>query len=127
MRRAAHLRSPENVDVGVSMTVRATWNGTVLAASDLTLLVEGNHYFPVEDVDQEHLEESGHSTFCHWKGDASYYDVVVGDARNEHAAWYYAEPYDAAIAVKGRIAFWRGVEVTGSNRDEPELHPPSTT
>jgi uncharacterized protein (DUF427 family) len=107
------------------MTVRATWNGTVLAASDRTILVEGNHYFPVENVAVEHLVKSEHSTFCVWKGDASYYDVVVDDERNDSAAWYYAEPYEAALAVKDRIAFWRGVEVTGSNPDTPELHPPA--
>jgi uncharacterized protein (DUF427 family) len=115
----------EDVDVGANMTVRASWRGTVLATSDRTLLVEGNHYFPIEDVDDSHLEKSAHSTFCPWKGDASYYDVVVGDERNDHAAWYYAEPYAPAAEVKDRMAFWRGVEVTGSNLDQPELHPPA--
>ena len=103
------------------MTVRASWHGTLLAESDRTLLVEGNHYFPQADVVAEHLVKSEHSTFCSWKGHASYYDVVAGDERNEYAAWYYAEPYDAASEVRGYVAFWQGVEVTGSNDDTFEL------
>lgn len=104
------------------MTVRASWHGTLLAESDRTLLVEGNHYFPMADVIAEHLVESQHSTFCSWKGDANYYDVVAGDELNENAAWYYAEPYDAAAEIRGYVAFWRGVEVTGPNDDTSEIH-----
>ena len=105
------------------MTVRASWHGTLLAESDRTLLVEGNHYFPMADVMAEHLVKSEHSTFCSWKGDASYFDVVTGGERNEDAAWYYAEPYDAAAEIRGYVAFWRGVEVTGSSDDASEVHP----
>ncbi len=109
------------------MTVRASWRGTLLAESDRTLLVEGNHYFPMADVMAEHLVTSEHSTFCGWKGDASYYDVVAGDERNENAAWYYAEPYDAAAEIRGYVAFWRGVEVTGSDDHTSEIHQRATS
>ena len=95
------------------MTVRATWHGTVLAESDRTVVVEGNHYFPVEDVRLDLLEDSGTHTTCPWKGEASYYTVVVDGARNVDAAWYYPAPFDAAQEIAGRVAFWRGVEVAG--------------
>jgi uncharacterized protein (DUF427 family) len=90
---------------------RATWNGTVLAESDRTEVVEGNHYFPPESIRREHFRDSATHTVCGWKGTASYYDVVVGDQVNRDAAWYYPEPKDAAAQIKGYIAFWRGVEV----------------
>lgn len=104
--------------------MQATWQGAVLATSDRTILVEGNHYFPVEDVDASVLERSDHLTFCPWKGDASYFDVVVGEHRNSNAAWYYKEPYEAAKAIRGHVAFWHGVEVTGANEGTPEIRPP---
>jgi uncharacterized protein (DUF427 family) len=91
--------------------VKATWNGKVIAESARTVTVEGNHYFPVEDVDASCLRPSRHQTVCGWKGTASYYDVVVGDSVNPNAAWYYPEPKDAAAKIKGRIAFWHGVQV----------------
>jgi uncharacterized protein (DUF427 family) len=106
------------------MTVRATWNGAVLAESDRTILVEGNQYFPPGDVMTEFLEPSATSTHCPWKGDASYYHVAVGDQRNEDAAWYYPEPYDAASPIEGYVAFWKGVEVSGSNAGTREIRPP---
>ena len=90
---------------------RATWNGTVLAESADTVVVEGNHYFPLAHVDPEHLRQSDTHTTCHWKGIASYYDVVVGDRVNRDAAWYYPTPSRAAESVTGRVAFWRGVVV----------------
>jgi uncharacterized protein (DUF427 family) len=93
------------------MSIRATWNGTVLAESDRTVIVEGNHYFPAEDVHQEFLEETPTHTTCSWKGRASYYTVVVDGQRNEDAAWYYPEPLEAAHEITGRVAFWRGVQV----------------
>lgn len=105
------------------MTVRAMWNGAVLAESDRTVLVEGNQYFPPDDVKTDLLEPSGSSTHCPWKGDASYYNVAVGDKRNEDAAWYYPEPYDAASAIKDYVAFWKGVEVSGTNADTREIRP----
>lgn len=107
------------------MTVRASWGGAVLAESDHTILVEGNQYFPPEDVATEFLEPSTSSTHCPWKGEASYYHVIVGERRNEDAAWYYREPYDAASDVRGYVAFWKGVEVTGSNADTREIRPPA--
>lgn len=93
------------------MTVRAEWNGTVLAESERTVVVEGNHYFPVEDVRADVLEPSDSHTVCPWKGTASYYDVVVDGARNADAAWFYPEPKEAASEIRGRVAFWKGVEV----------------
>ena len=105
------------------MTVRATWNGAVLAESDHTILVEGNQYFPENDVRVDVLEKSASSTHCPWKGDASYYSIVVDGNRNADAAWYYPEPYDAARDIKGYVAFWKGVEVSGTNPDTPEIRP----
>jgi uncharacterized protein (DUF427 family) len=107
------------------MTVTATWNSTVLASSDHTILVEGNHYFPPEDIVGELFEPSDTSSHCPWKGDASYYTVVAGGKSNEDAAWFYAEPYDAAKDIKDYVAFWKGVEVTGGNADTPEIRPPA--
>ena len=91
---------------------RAIWNETLIAESDDTVVVEGNHYFRDADVDHEHLRASATHTVCPWKGTASYYDVVVGDAVNKDAAWYYPTPKDAAKQIAGRIAFWKGVKVT---------------
>ena len=91
---------------------RAVWNGVVIAESAKTVVVEGNHYFPPEAVQTEHLRPSEHHTVCGWKGTASYYDVVVGAAVNPNAAWYYPEPKPDAARIVGRIAFWKGVEVT---------------
>jgi uncharacterized protein (DUF427 family) len=107
------------------MTVRATWNDTVLAESDRTILVEGNQYFPLDDVVRDRLAPSESHTYCPWKGQASYYDVVAGDERNSDAAWYYPEPFAAAEDVKDYVAFWHGVEVTGENEGTPEILPPS--
>lgn len=91
----------------------ATWNGSVIASSDDTVIVEGNHYFPIESVVDGVLQPSQHTTVCSWKGTANYYDVVVGGDRNANAAWYYATPKDAAKEITGRVAFWKGVTVTG--------------
>ena len=90
--------------------VKAVWRGQVIAESDKTEVVEGNHYFPPESVDKEFLKESDHHTTCPWKGEASYYDVVVEREVNDNAAWYYPEPKEAAKNIKGYIAFWNGVE-----------------
>lgn len=106
------------------MTVQARWNSTLIAESDRTVLVEGNHYFPAEDVQSEFLDDSALSTHCPWKGDAKYYSIVVDGKRNEDAAWYYPAPYEAASGIKGYVAFWKGVEVSGSNVDEPEIPAP---
>jgi uncharacterized protein (DUF427 family) len=93
-----------------SVRVKATWHGTVLADSERTIVIEGNHYFPPEDVSTEYLCESGRRTTCPWKGEASYYDIVVDGDRNEAAAWYYPEPSDAATEIRDHVAFWNGVE-----------------
>ncbi|HEY9472805.1 MAG TPA: DUF427 domain-containing protein [Mycobacteriales bacterium] len=94
------------------MTMRATWNGAVLAESDDTVVVEGNHYFPVESLHREHFTDSSTHTVCPWKGTASYYTVVVGQVSNDDAAWYYTDPKPAADQIRDRVAFWHGVEVT---------------
>lgn len=91
--------------------VKAIWNGTVIAASEDTKLVDGNHYFPPEDVDQAFLKESAKNTRCGWKGTASYYSIEVDGKTNEDAAWFYPTPKSAAAELKNHIAFWRGVEV----------------
>jgi uncharacterized protein (DUF427 family) len=83
----------------------------VLAESDDTVVVEGNHYFPADSIRREHFRESETHTVCPWKGTASYYDVVVDGEVNRDAAWYYPQPKDAAREIKDRVAFWRGVKV----------------
>lgn len=92
--------------------MRAVWHGAVLAESDDTVVVERNHYFPVDSLRREHFRDSDHHSTCPWKGLASYYDVVVDDAVNANAAWYYPQPKEAAKEIRGRVAFWKGVEVT---------------
>jgi uncharacterized protein (DUF427 family) len=89
----------------------ATWNGTVIADSDDTVIVEGNHYFPRDSVLEGVLVESNTHTVCPWKGTASYYTVVVEGESNPDAAWYYPEPKDAAKSITDRVAFWKGVSV----------------
>ena len=90
---------------------RATWNGAVLAESDQTVVVEGNHYFPPDAVRREYLRDSATHTVCGWKGTASYYNLEVGGQVNRDAAWYYPEPKEAAKSIKDYVAFWRGVNV----------------
>ena len=92
---------------------RAVWNGSVIAASDGCVVVEGNQYFPPDAVKREFLRASDAHTVCSWKGTASYYDVVVNGRTNKDAAWYYPEPKPAAGHIKGYIAFWKGVKVEG--------------
>ena len=91
--------------------MKATWQGAVLADSDDTVVIEGNHYFPIEAINREYFRESSSHTTCPWKGEASYYDVVVGGLVNKDAAWYYPDPKDAARQIKGHVAFWKGVTV----------------
>jgi uncharacterized protein (DUF427 family) len=91
--------------------MKAIWNGVVLAESDNTAMVEGNHYFPPDSIKKEYFQESGTHTICPWKGEASYYSVVVDGQVNKDAAWYYPEPKAAADEIKGYFAFWRGVKV----------------
>jgi uncharacterized protein (DUF427 family) len=91
--------------------VKATWHGATIAESEDTIVVEGNHYFPAEAVDTALLRPSDSTTRCPWKGIARYHHVVVDGAENRNAAWYYPDPRPAAAGIKGRIAFWKGVEV----------------
>ena len=91
--------------------MKAIWNGTVLAESDDTVVVEGNHYFPAESLNMTHFKPSGHTTVCGWKGTASYHHVEAGGETNENAAWHYPTPKDAAKQIAGRVAFWKGVQV----------------
>jgi uncharacterized protein (DUF427 family) len=89
----------------------ASWNGRVLARSDDTVVVEGNHYFPRASVDASLLRDSATTTQCPWKGTAHYHTIIVDGAVNADAAWYYPDPKPAAANIRDRIAFWRGVEV----------------
>ncbi len=91
--------------------MQAIWNNTVIADSDETIVVEGNHYFPPGSIRRESFAESETHTTCGWKGLASYYDVVVDGARNKDAAWFYPEPKDQARQIKDYVAFWKGVTV----------------
>ena len=91
---------------------QAIWNGVVLAQSDHTELVEGNHYFPPDSVNRSVMRDSATHTVCPWKGTASYLTVVVDGEENRDAAWYYPEPKDAAKQITGHVAFWRGVTVS---------------
>ena len=92
--------------------MKATWNGTTLAESDDTVVVEGNHYFPADSLVREHFSESQHTSYCPWKGTASYYHLAVGGQQNENAAWYYPEPKEKAASIRDRVAFWKGVVVS---------------
>jgi uncharacterized protein (DUF427 family) len=90
---------------------KAVWNGAVLAESDRTIVVEGNHYFPKESVRPEYFRSSDTHTVCPWKGTASYQDVEVNGKRNTDAAWFYPDPKPAAAQIKDHVAFWKGVRV----------------
>ena len=91
--------------------VKAIWNGVILAESEETIVVEGNHYFPPESVNRGYLRESETHTTCPWKGRASYYAIVVSGKVNKDAAWYYPEPKSATKHITGYVAFWKGVEI----------------
>lgn len=91
--------------------VKAVWNGRTIAQSEATVVVEGNHYFPVDSVDATVLRPSAHTSVCPWKGTAHYHHLLVDGAQNANAAWYYPEPKPAAASIRGRIAFWKGVVV----------------
>lgn len=93
------------------MRMQAVFNGTVLADSEDTVVVEGNHYFPPESLRPEFLRQSRTRTVCPWKGLASYYDIEVDGVANPNAAWYYPRPSFLARRIRGRVAFWNGVEV----------------
>jgi len=92
--------------------MKAVWNNTVIAESDDTVMVEGNHYFPESALKREFITFSNHKTSCAWKGQASYYSLVVNGEMNADAVWYYADPKPEAANIKGRVAFWKGVKVS---------------
>ncbi|MDZ4716026.1 MAG: DUF427 domain-containing protein [Cytophagales bacterium] len=91
--------------------MKAIWNEKIIAESDDTVVIEGNHYFPEASIKKEFLAESKTESVCHWKGTANYYSLSVDGKENRDAVWYYANPSDLAKTIKGRVAFWRGVEV----------------
>ena len=91
--------------------MKATWNGQVIAESDDIVMVEGNAYFPASALDRAFVAESAHTSQCPWKGTAHYYTLQVGGMENRDAAWYYAAPKPAAADIRGRVAFWKGVQV----------------
>ena len=91
--------------------MKAIWNNQVIAESDETVVVENNHYFPEESIKKEYFKNSNTRTTCPWKGIASYYHLEVGGKENRDAAWFYPEVSELARAIKGRIAFWKGVEI----------------
>ena len=92
---------------------KAVWNGVVIAESDNTEIVDGNHYFPVDSINRDYFRESENTTVCGWKGTANYYDVVVDGNINAGAAWCYADLKPKADNIKGHVAFWKGVEIEG--------------
>jgi len=89
----------------------AIWKGRVIADSEQTIVIEGNHYFPPWTVNRDFLEHSDFTTICHWKGEAHYYNIIVDGEKNENAAWYYPEPMEKATNIKNYVAFWKGVKV----------------
>ena len=101
----------EQADDRRSNAVKATWNGAILAESNNTVVVEGNHYFPPDSINREYFRESNTQSTCPWKGLSSYHDIVVDDKVNKDAAWYYPAPKEAARQITGHVAFWRGVQV----------------
>ena len=93
--------------------MKAEWNGAVIAESDKTVVIEGNHYFPPDSLRREYLKSSATTTVCPWKGTANYYSVVVEGQENHDAAWHYPNPKEAAAEIKDHVAFWRGINVCG--------------
>lgn len=91
--------------------MRAVWNGAVLAESEHTVRVEGNHYFPPETLNRQYFRDSSRTSRCAWKGTARYYTIVVDGAVNHDAAWYYPDPTESARQIKDRVAFWAGVRI----------------
>jgi uncharacterized protein (DUF427 family) len=91
--------------------MKAIWNSTVIAESDDTIVIENNHYFPANSIKKEYFMESDSHSTCPWKGLASYYTLNVNGQENKDAAWYYPEVSELAKAIKGRVAFWKGVQI----------------
>ena len=92
--------------------MKATWQDTIIAESNRTIVIEGNHYFPPDSIKTEYFSPSETHSTCPWKGVASYYSLKIGDQSNADAAWYYPEPKAAAKSIKNYVAFWRGVKVS---------------
>jgi len=92
--------------------MKAVWNGATIAESTDIVTVEGNAYFPLAAVNKDYLKPSSHHSVCPWKGTASYYSLEVNGQENANAVWFYPEPKDAARAITGRVAFWKGVQVS---------------
>jgi len=92
--------------------MKATWNGATIAESDDIVKVEGNAYFPAAALNRDYVKDSATKSTCPWKGTASYYTLTVQGQENKDAAWYYADPKQAAAEIKGRVAFWKGVTVS---------------
>ena len=99
---------------------RAIWNDEVIAESEDTVVIEANHYFPLDSVKREYLVESGTHTVCPWKGVASYYTLELGGRRNSDAAWYYPQPSRAVEKIRGRVAFWRGVKIVPTETEQED-------
>ena len=99
---------------------KAIWNGTILAESDNTKVVEGNHYFPSDSINWEYFQDSTYTTTCPWKGLAGYYDIEVDGQVNHNAAWFYAQPSSAAAQIKDHVAFWHGVKVVKGEGETTE-------
>jgi uncharacterized protein (DUF427 family) len=91
--------------------MKAIWNGAVIAQSDTTVVLEGNHYFPASSLNRDYVTFSNHHTMCAWKGQASYYSLLVNGEMNTDAAWYYPDPKSAADSIKDHVAFWKGVKI----------------
>ncbi len=88
---------------------KAIWKDEVIAESQNTIMIEGNHYFPPQDIRKEYLIESDYRSTCPWKGEAYYYDILINGEKNENAAWYYPQPKEKALQIKDNVAFWKGV------------------
>ena len=91
--------------------MQAIWNDVVIAESEDTVVVEGNHYFPIESIKKEYFKKTDFTSVCGWKGMANYYSVTVNGKTNKDCAWYYEDPNDAAMKIKGMVAFWNGIRV----------------
>ena len=91
--------------------MKAIWNQKIVASSDKTIIVEGNHYFPEDSLDMQFFTKSEKQSSCAWKGTANYYDVTVDGELNEGSAWYYSKPKAAAENIAGYVAFWKGIKV----------------
>lgn len=100
--------------------MQAIWNGEVIAESEDTIVVEGNHYFPASSVHRQYFTASDSTTSCPWKGTANYYTITVNGKTNKNAAWYYPQPKSAACEIAGRVAFWKGVKVRSGQSVAPD-------